>query len=149
MGASGYMLKRIAKTVMVAGLAVVTSAPHAQAQGTFLDAAQIRPILNATKGQWVAVRKYNGRDLLYFTHLLAWRCGLDGISYAVNDSDDFKPWDIGVCDETAASPAAIAQDQAIYTSLPLGSITSVSVRITYDDEATDTVRYDRKTIEIP
>lgn len=143
------MLKKMHKYGLSATLAFLISPPQGPAYAQFLDAAQVKPILNATKAQWVAVREYNGRDLLYFTHLLAWRCGLEGVSYALNDNDDFKNWDIGTCDESAANPAAISDDQLIYTTLPLGSISSVSVKILYDDGTTDSARYDRKSIQIP
>ena len=37
---------------------------------------------------WVAVRDYDGQDLLYVTQILAWRCGLARLQSAVNDEAD-------------------------------------------------------------
>ena len=126
-----------------------TLVSNAQAQVKFLAAAQIKPILSATKGQWVGVREYGGKDLLYFTHLLAWRCGLTSVSYAINGSNDFTPWDIGDCDEEAANPNAIAPDQPIYGSFPLRSVNHVSIQITYDDGSKDSAEYTREAVLIP
>lgn len=95
------------------------------------------------------MREYGGSDLLYFTQLLAWRCGLSGVSYSLNDENILNDWDIGQCDEDLPNPNVFAQDQKIYTTLPLGSIASVTVYITYDDASTDQMRYERKAVYTP
>ena len=33
------------------------------------------------------MREYDGQDLLYFTNLLAWRCGLTAIRYRINANE--------------------------------------------------------------
>ena len=134
----------------VSGAAVLAAlgAPFAAAQGKFLTAAEVKPILTATKGNWIAVREFNGQDLLYFTHLLAWRCGLDGISYAVNGSADMQPWPVVPCDEDAANPAAISEDQKIYETFDLRLIETITVKIIYDDGSEDQMEYTRKSVQI-
>jgi hypothetical protein len=107
---------------------------------------QIRMILNATKDQWVAVREYDNRDLVYFTQLLTWRCGLSGISYRLNNEAQERPWDIGTCD--ASNPNAIPDDLKIYLSLPIFSVGTITVTVTYADGAKESVTYTRKAIQI-
>lgn len=131
-------------------IAVLTATPFvANAQMKFTTAEQIKPILTATKASWIAVREYGGSDILYFTQLLSWRCGLSRLSYSVNDENILKDWDIGHCDEDLPNPNVFAEDQEIYATYPLGSIQSVTVHITYDDETTDQMRFERKAVFTP
>ena len=118
------------------------------AQAQMVDAAQIRPILDATKKSWVAVREWEGRDLIYFTHLLTWRCGLDKIEYSVNSTAADQNWAFFPCDETSSNPMALAPGQKIYTGFDLNSVQTVTVKITYDDGGQDTVTFKRAAIQI-
>lgn len=135
--------------VKIAAFTALLSPTAGSAQSKFLTAAEVKPILTATKSNWIAVRKYNGQDLLYFSHLLAWRCGLTAVSYAINADGPLIDWPLTPCNEDSPTPAAIGEEQQIYTDQPLGSINTVTVRITYDDDTTDQVTFERKFIEIP
>ena len=110
------------------------------------DAAQIRPILDATKANWIAVRKWEGEDLIYFTHLETWRCGLDGVKFGVNTETPDQIWDLAPCDES--NPNALPDGYLPFTSFELNSIETVTVEITYDDGKTDIVTFNRGDIEI-
>jgi hypothetical protein len=60
--------------------------------------AQSKMVLNMTSGSWLAFRDYEGRVLLYFTHLMTHRAVIKEIRYSLdNDSLDqiFKPMFIG------------------------------------------------------
>lgn len=117
--------------------------------GKFTTATEVRPILQATKANWIAVREYGGNDLLYLSHLWAWRCGLVGIEVALNDGP-FVPQPLPACHTEFATPNAILeQDGLPYSTHALGSIAQISVRITYDDLAVETENFERSQVRIP
>ncbi len=116
--------------------------------GKFLTATEVRPILTATKANWIAVREWEGQDLLYFTQLLSWRCGLHQVRYSVNGQEP-KIWPLPACDTQSYTPASIPSDAHIYVSLPLSSVETISVDLLYDDMTTDQEEYLRAAILIP
>lgn len=118
----------------------------AQAEN-FTTAAEVRPLLTATRGSWVAVREYNGNDLLYFTNLLAWRCGVDSIRYAVNGGGE-QNFPMEECYEGEVVPNAI-KGADVYVTLPPGSVSHVSVTVIFDDGTRDTMQFDRQAILLP
>jgi len=113
-----------------------------------LDAVQIRPILNATKNNWVAVREWEGQDLVYFTHLLTWRCGLRKILYSINSVAANMDWPFIPCNKTSANPSALPEEQKIYGNFALNSVQSITVKIIYDDGEQDTATFQRAAIQI-
>ena len=104
-----------------------------------------------TKTSWAAVRLYDGQDLVYFTHLMAWRCGLWEIRYGVNGdpADTIMPME--PCNEEFAQPNVMNDIENFlpYVSFPGESITSVQVEITYDDGMTEVAQFERGEILIP
>lgn len=114
--------------------------------GKFLTATEVRPILGATQGSWIAVREFDGKDLLYFTHLLSWRCGLYEVSFAVN-GQDMQPFTLPDCDP--ANAMAIPEDATVYLKYPLKSIETIDVELLYDDLGTESVRFERANVMIP
>lgn len=116
--------------------------------GRMTTAAEVRPIMTMTRPQWVAVRAYDGKDLLYFTNLLAWRCGLAEISYAVNDGP-LQVLDAEPCHIDDATPNALSLETVLpYVALPPGTVATVHVEVVYDDLTTDSADYDRSMIEM-
>ena len=117
--------------------------------GQFTTAVEVKPILQATKANWVAVREYEGRDLLYVTHLLSWRCGMHQVRYAINDGP-MQVWPLPPCLMGTAQPNAIrAEDGLPYQVFGLGSVGSVTVEILFDDLTTDSARFDRAQVLMP
>lgn len=133
--------------MMAAALALAAGA--AQAQG-FTTAAEVRPILEATRANWVALREYDGQDLLYFTHLIAWRCGLNGVTFSVNDDSAAMPWIMEPCHEGTAQPNAIMAEGILpYVALPLGRVRSVTVAVELDDGTVLRQGFDRAAVLMP
>jgi hypothetical protein len=132
----------------VSVLAAILWATTIQAQN-FTTAAEVKPILTATKPNWIAVREYDGRDLLYFTNLLSWRCGVASVSFALNGGAatvlEMEP-----CHDDTAQPNALLMETIQpYISLELGSVETVSVTVTFDDDTTEVGTYDRKAVLMP
>ena len=136
-------------------LALCLSAAAGQAAApaaaqTFTTAAEVRPILEAQKGSWVAVRLFDGRDLVYFTAILAWRCGLESLRYGLNGAPPETPFEMEPCNTGTASPNAMTDDRFLpYIVQPAGSVASVSVEVTYDDGTVSTVDLDRSSVLMP
>ncbi len=117
------------------------------AQAQMQTTAEVKPILQMTRGNWVAVREYDGQDLLYFTHLEVFRCGLEQIRYVINDG---KPsvWETPACagDDTFTG---IPADRLPYAVFPAKSIKSVRIELTYDDGTVETESFERGAIMTP
>ncbi|UOA27895.1 hypothetical protein [Pseudosulfitobacter sp. DSM 107133] len=134
---------------MVAAPASALVAEEQVATGKFLTALEVKPILTATKGNWVAVRDYDGQDLVYVTHLWAWRCGLVQIEMAVNGGE-YEVWPMPDCHVDSPTPGAITEGDGLpYRAFPGGSVQQLDVRITYDDLSVDTISVARKAVLMP
>lgn len=134
----------------------VTPAPQETAQaapevpmGKFTTAQEVRPILGMTKANWIAVREYDGHDIIYFTQLMSWRCGLSAIRYAINDGP-MQDFELPACYIDTATPNSIGENDTIMImGLALGSVQKVTVEITYDDGETDSASYERSAVLMP
>jgi hypothetical protein len=131
--------------VVPAGLVAEPQTPS----GKFTTATEIKPILNATKGNWVAVRDYDGSDLLYVTHLWSWRCGLAGMAISVN-GEAMQNWPLPPCHMEYATPNAILDEDGLpYLRLRRGVVQSVTIQIVYDDLSMDVATFQRSEVLIP
>jgi len=117
--------------------------------GQFTTATEVRPILEATRANWVAVREYDGRDLVYVTHLFSWRCGLYGLRISVNGGPA-QDWPLPPCHTGTAQPNAITGDDGLpYWEFPLGHVQSLQLEILYDDLGTDSAQFERAQVLMP
>ncbi|ABV94246.1 hypothetical protein Dshi_2513 [Dinoroseobacter shibae DFL 12 = DSM 16493] len=115
----------------------------------FTTAAEVKPILDATKSSWVAIRKLNGQDLLYFTQIESWRCGLTQITFRVNGAPETYNKFMEPCYEGTPAPNAFRLDSHLpYVTFQPDSLTSVEVTLTYEDGTTDTATFQRSEIEL-
>ena len=132
---------------LAALLLALPPAGHAQ---DFTTAAEVKPILTATRGQWVAIREYDGKDLVYFTNLLAWRCGLAQVAWGINGGAPETVMPMEPCHEGEAQPNALKMEEVLpYAEAPLGSIASLTVAVTFDDGSVETASYERKAVLMP
>lgn len=137
------MRKILAMTALCVGVTTPVAAQN------YVSGAELRTILNATQANWVAVREYDGQDLLYFTNLLAWRCGLEAIYFSVNGADETQ-FAAEPCYEDEATPnAQKATDRLPFLRFDLQSVDTVKIRIVYDDGAETLATFDRAQIQIP
>lgn len=112
--------------------------------GRFTTAVEIKPILSMTKANWISVREFDGQDLLYVTHLWAWRCGLLEIKVGVNGETP-EVWPLPNCHENEAAPNAIKEGDGLpYRNYGLGQVALVEVQLTYDDLSTENVKFNRQ-----
>jgi len=117
--------------------------------GKFTTAAEIKPILTATKGNWVALRDYGGNDLVYVSHLWAWRCGLSAMAIAINDGP-MQNMPLPACHPDYASPNVILESDGFpYRTYEQGSVQRITVQIVYDDLSTDVASFEANEIRIP
>ncbi|WP_136441011.1 hypothetical protein [Pacificoceanicola onchidii] len=152
--AAGAAMATSSSASATAVAAPAAEAPKYQAEsqvptGKFTTATEVKPILEMTRANWVAVREYNGQDLVYLTHLLSWRCGLVAIHVGLNGGP-LEEWPMEACHMDSNSPNAMtAPDGVIYKGYPLGSVETISVEITYDDLTADAATFDRNGAMIP
>ncbi|WP_246032494.1 hypothetical protein [Thalassobius vesicularis] len=126
-----------------------TPPPVQAPTGKFLTAAEVKPILTMTKPQWVAVREYDGHDLIYFTQLLSWRCGLSAMRYSVNGGP-MQQYPLPPCHEDTATPNALIGEEGMpIMGLPPNSVQTLDVEVFYDDTSIDFASYQRAQILIP
>lgn len=119
--------------------------------GKYTTAVEVRPILGMTKSNWIGVREFNGQDLIYFTHLMGWRCGLWDIRYGINGEPATNVMPMEPCNEDYAQPNVMidVENYLPYVAYPPGSVESVYVEIVYDDGTTDFGRFSRDEVLIP
>lgn len=108
-------------------LAMSLAAGNLSAQGLL---GQEKKLLDLTRGNWAYFRDFNGRQLIYFTHLEVYRCGIEKVSYSLNSGALDREWKLQPCDR--AKPNEVTTDRP-YISLPLGTAHMVAVRLIYTD----------------
>lgn len=120
--------------------------PLPLAAQSFTTSAEVRPILAMTKQAWVALREYGGQDLVYFTHLAAWRCGIVEARYVLNDEAE-AVFEMEPCYLDTPQPNAVRGQP--WVARPLGSVQTLRVTVEYDDGSTDSIEVSRSEVLMP
>lgn len=139
----------LADTVPAQGIPADLVAEDQTPTGKFTTAAEIKQILDLTKANWIAVREWNGEDLIYVSHLWAWRCGLVQIELGVNGAP-LEVWRLPDCHSETAQPNAIIESDGVpYRNFSLKSVENVEVRVILDDLSVQSASFTRKEILLP
>lgn len=91
---------------------------------------QIKNIINLTKGQWVAYRDWDGKQLIYFTHLESWKCGISQVKFGLNGDAPNQVWNLDECD--ISSPNVVTKDMPYLVFEP-NQVQLISLQLTFDD----------------
>ena len=105
--------------------------------------ASQKSILEQFTNSWVSYRLWEGKQLVYFTHLISYRCAIESVNYGLDQDQPDETFEIGSCDPD--NPHAIPSNgpgSIVYSSIPK-STDYISVRLTYADGTTSqVVRFD-------
>lgn len=99
--------------------------------------ANAKNVLETLTTQWVLSRDFDGRQLIYFTHLMSQGCGLAEIAYGLDRDTPDRTWPLSPCD--AKNPYAFAEDAEIYLETE-GSVGRMVIQLTYADGETTAAR---------
>ncbi len=98
-------------------------------------------ILGMTSTSWVSFREWDGKLLLYFSHLLSHRGVLKEIKYGVDKETPETAYAFPAYDKPGIAP--ITEDVSIYIAVP-GPTKFVTVQLTFiDGTQSDVVRFAR------
>ena len=98
--------------------------------------AEKKDLLENLTSQWVTEGGWDGAQLIYFTHLLAHRCGLSKISYGVDRDTPDQVYPMSPCDPK--NPYSVG-DTEIYLEFD-PHIKKMVVQLTYADGETSPIR---------
>ena len=107
-------------------------------------------ILEMTKANWSAVREFDGQDLVYFTQIFSWRCGLMSAKFSINGAP-LQDLEMPDCHMDLMQPNAMIDEEAllVYHRYELGSVNSVRVDLLLDDLTVQSATWQREDILIP
>ncbi|MFZ1813612.1 MAG: caspase family protein [Rhizobiaceae bacterium] len=88
-----------------------------------------KQILDQLWTAWISFREYNGL-LVYFSHLISYRCGIEKVEYKIDNSGDWQTWEMAACDP--ANPHVVPDQPEIYRKLPKAT-RSMQLVVTYFD----------------
>jgi hypothetical protein len=96
-----------------------------------------KQILDQFWTSWIAFDSGGNAGVVYFTHMLSYRCAIKGVRYSFNGASLDKTIEMPPCDEK--DPYAIPYDYQPYFKVG-EDVTSMSVQVTYSDGTQSPVR---------
>lgn len=96
-----------------------------------------KQILDQFWTSWIAFDASGNRGLVYFTHILSYRCAIKDVRYGLNDGPLDKAIEMPACD--AENPYSIPDNYMPYFKVG-DDIKSMSMQITYSDGTQSPVR---------
>ena len=108
----------------------------AMAQGDLTQAPGAAMIHQAIKAQMISFKQDGDVDFVYFTNLLAWRCGVAQILVGLNGAAPTIPYPMEPCHRDLREPNTLKLDRPefpIYLKMPAGSAQTMTLRILYED----------------
>lgn len=111
---------------------------NVRAQTPVPSVAVVKQVLKLSRNQWIQFRNYNGRQLVYFTLFVTYKCGLKKIRYSVNSADLDKQFPLPEC--VPFVPYNIGPNDKIYLTFDPGTAKTVSVQLVFDDDTNSEVR---------
>ncbi len=90
--------------------------------------SEMKKMLELTWTSWLGFRDFNGQ-LVYFTQLASFRCGLKEIRYSI-DNGDSQVWELPACDPN--NPYAVPENTKLFREIPK-STKNMQVQVTYFD----------------
>ena len=123
------------RSILAALLIIPLVASSAQAQ-TVPPRSLYQSMLDVGKASgWVAFRNFNGRQLLYFTHLQTLHCRLKEIRYSINSDALDQRVELVACNK--AIPFSVSEKDVhegrLYKSMPPGTAEWVAVQVVWED----------------
>lgn len=102
------------------------------AQQTMPTVGAAKNVMKLTKGTWVQFRNYGGKQLLYFTHFIAWKCAIKQVQYSVNSSALDERFELPACNPDMPFEVDPRKDQ-IYLTFSPGFAKYAVVRLVFND----------------
>lgn len=92
--------------------------------------AQMKQMLNMTQSSWLSFRDFNAKQLLYFTHLEMYTCGIKEVRYSINNDKLDKIYPLQKCDPKA--PMSMTKEKP-YLTFELNRVKEVVLEVTFID----------------
>lgn len=121
---------RLALTAAAAMVLVVQPPGAGAQQSRVMPLKEVKNILELTNNSWIAFRDFNGRQLIYFSHIISWRCGVKELRYSLNGKALDRTFPLPDCDQL--NPNSVKTDN-IYLSEKLNSVSTIAVQLLFDD----------------